>query len=42
MAQELRQAGYKTARALEGGWKAWQETGLPVEPRSTYVGSRPK
>ncbi|MFL6212890.1 MAG: hypothetical protein ACJ74J_03250 [Blastocatellia bacterium] len=32
MAQELRQAGWKRARALVGGWAAWQEAGLPTEP----------
>ncbi|HEX8772744.1 MAG TPA: rhodanese-like domain-containing protein [Pyrinomonadaceae bacterium] len=39
MAQELRQAGWKKARALTGGWAAWQEAGLPVEPRATAVGA---
>jgi hypothetical protein len=34
VAQELRQAGWKNARALIGGWKAWQEANLPVEPRA--------
>jgi len=34
VAQELRQAGWNEARALIGGWKAWQEAHLPVEPRA--------
>lgn len=34
MAQELRQVGWKGARALIGGWAAWQEAGLPVESRA--------
>jgi 3-mercaptopyruvate sulfurtransferase SseA len=34
VAQELRQAGWNKARALIGGWKAWQEAKLPVEPRT--------
>jgi 3-mercaptopyruvate sulfurtransferase SseA len=33
VAQELRQAGWKNARALIGGWDAWQQTKLPVESR---------
>jgi len=35
VAQELRQAGWKKARALTGGWTAWREAGLPVETRTT-------
>jgi 3-mercaptopyruvate sulfurtransferase SseA len=31
VALELRRAGWPKARALVGGWKAWQEAGLPVE-----------
>ena len=38
MAQELRQAGWKKARALTGGWAAWQEAGLPVEARARAAG----
>jgi rhodanese-related sulfurtransferase len=30
--RELRKAGWKNARALVGGWDAWQAAGLPVEP----------
>ena len=33
MAHELRQAGWPLARALRGGWTAWQALGLPVEQR---------
>jgi 3-mercaptopyruvate sulfurtransferase SseA len=33
VARELRKAGWSNARALLGGWRAWQETGLPVEPK---------
>lgn len=33
MALALRKAGWTKARALVGGWAAWQEVGLPVEPR---------
>jgi 3-mercaptopyruvate sulfurtransferase SseA len=33
VAQELRQAGWPNARALMGGWEAWQAEGLPVEPK---------
>jgi 3-mercaptopyruvate sulfurtransferase SseA len=34
VAQELRQAGWKKARALAGGWEAWQAAGMPVEPKA--------
>jgi 3-mercaptopyruvate sulfurtransferase SseA len=30
---------YSRARALTGGWKAWQEAGLPVEPRLQAMGT---
>ena len=33
MARELRQAGWKGAVALVGGWAAWRERGLPVEEK---------
>jgi 3-mercaptopyruvate sulfurtransferase SseA len=33
VAQELRQAGWSKTRALVGGWNAWQEANLPVEPK---------
>jgi len=31
--RELRRAGWSNARALVGGWAAWQKAGLPVEPK---------
>jgi 3-mercaptopyruvate sulfurtransferase SseA len=34
VAFELRRAGWSQARALIGGWAAWQAAGLPVEPRT--------
>lgn len=34
MALQLRKAGWSKARALVGGWQAWQDAGLPVEPKS--------
>ncbi len=33
VAMALRAHGYESAVALEGGWRAWQAAGLPVEPR---------
>ncbi|HUQ81719.1 MAG TPA: hypothetical protein VM076_11295 [Gemmatimonadaceae bacterium] len=30
--RELRRAGWRHARALQGGWAAWREAGLPVDP----------
>jgi NhaP-type Na+/H+ or K+/H+ antiporter/rhodanese-related sulfurtransferase len=33
VAQELRQAGWARARALEGGWEAWKKSGLPTVER---------
>lgn len=33
MALELQQAGWRSARALVGGWQAWVDAGLPVLPR---------
>ena len=32
--QQLKQAGWPNARALIGGWKAWQAAGLPIEPKT--------
>jgi NhaP-type Na+/H+ or K+/H+ antiporter/rhodanese-related sulfurtransferase len=32
--RELQAAGWPKARALKDGWAAWQEAGLPVEPRA--------
>lgn len=33
VADELRQAGWSQARALQDGWTAWQNAGLPVEAK---------
>jgi 3-mercaptopyruvate sulfurtransferase SseA len=33
VARELQKAGWTKARALIGGWAAWQAAGLPVEPK---------
>ena len=33
VALALRAHGYEAAQALEGGWRAWREAGLPTEPR---------
>lgn len=30
-ADALRKMGYTNAISLDGGWRAWQESGLPVE-----------
>ena len=30
-ADALRQMGYTKAISLDGGWRAWQEAGLPIE-----------
>src|SRR5690242_4228664 len=32
VAQTLREKGYKNAEALEGGYAAWKDAGLPLEP----------
>lgn len=32
IAQTLRERGYTHAQALEGGYAAWKEAGLPLEP----------
>jgi 3-mercaptopyruvate sulfurtransferase SseA len=34
----MRRAGWKKARALVGGWAAWQAEGLPVEPKDGTTG----
>ena len=34
-AQVLRENGFKNARALKGGWPAWNEAGGPIEPKIT-------
>jgi NhaP-type Na+/H+ and K+/H+ antiporters len=35
VAERLRRAGWPRARALKGGWEAWQAHGMPVESRSS-------
>jgi rhodanese-related sulfurtransferase len=30
-ADALQKMGYENAISLDGGWRAWQESGLPVE-----------
>jgi 3-mercaptopyruvate sulfurtransferase SseA len=37
--RELRKAGWPNARALLGGWQAWQDEGLPVETKNDVVPS---
>jgi len=39
VARELRDAGWPDARALVGGWSAWLDAGLPVEPKEDEVPS---
>ncbi|WP_371859944.1 rhodanese-like domain-containing protein [Thermosporothrix hazakensis] len=34
MAHELQQAGWTHSYALAGGWQAWVDAGLPVEPKT--------
>lgn len=34
IAQTLQERGYTNVRALEGGYAAWQDAGLPTEPIS--------
>jgi len=33
LAQKLQQRGYKNVYALQGGFHAWQNAGLPVESK---------
>jgi 3-mercaptopyruvate sulfurtransferase SseA len=37
VARELRRAGWPRARALVGGWAAWQQAGLSVEPKAKHT-----
>jgi 3-mercaptopyruvate sulfurtransferase SseA len=37
VAQSLQRAGWPRARALQGGWDAWQAAGLPIEPRPEEI-----
>jgi len=39
VARDLKRRGYTRARALVGGWKAWQEAGLPVAPMPSRAGA---
>jgi rhodanese-related sulfurtransferase len=34
VARELRRKGWPRARALVGGFDAWREAGLPLEPKA--------
>jgi len=34
VAQELIREGWLKARALSGGWAAWQAEGMPVEAKA--------
>jgi rhodanese-related sulfurtransferase len=36
VADELRQAGWPHARALQDGWEAWQKAGQPIEAKAGY------
>ncbi|WP_268886671.1 hypothetical protein [Ktedonospora formicarum] len=33
--RDLQRAGWPNARALQGGWEAWQIAGLPTEPQGS-------
>ena len=37
MAQELIKMGYKDVYALEGGFDAWRQAGLPVESKDAGI-----
>jgi 3-mercaptopyruvate sulfurtransferase SseA len=37
VAQELRRAGWIRARALKGGWSAWEAQGMPTEPKPAAI-----
>ena len=34
-AEAIQRMGYTNVRSLAGGWRAWQESGLPVEKSET-------
>jgi len=34
VARDLRRAGWQRARALVGGWDAWQAAGLPTDAKA--------
>ena len=37
VADNLQKMGYKNPISLDGGWRAWQAAGLPVEKQSTQI-----
>jgi 3-mercaptopyruvate sulfurtransferase SseA len=37
VARELQKAGWSKARALIGGWEAWQSAGMPIEAKSAVA-----
>jgi rhodanese-related sulfurtransferase len=37
-ADNLRKMGYRDAISLDGGWRGWQEAGMPVEPTTEEAG----
>jgi 3-mercaptopyruvate sulfurtransferase SseA len=37
VARELQKAGWSKARALIGGWEAWQSAGMPIEAKSAVT-----
>jgi len=37
VAQDLQRAGWPRARALVGGWEAWEAADLPTEPKPEQV-----
>jgi 3-mercaptopyruvate sulfurtransferase SseA len=36
VARELKRAGWQRARALIGGWEAWQAASMPVEEKAGF------
>ena len=40
MTRELQAKGFRNARALIGGWRAWEAAGRPVEPRPPAGGGQ--
>lgn len=42
VAKTLRERGYANAQALEGGYAAWKEANLPLEPITELNELRPK
>jgi 3-mercaptopyruvate sulfurtransferase SseA len=35
--RQLKRAGWKQARALTGGWDAWQAASMPIEEKSDFI-----